>query len=406
MAAAEALRSRGAVVQIHSVAEEAAVVRWASECRGVGCVVSSPGIPPGHEAIKAARHLGLCIVSELSLGCALLDGRTKIVAVTGSKGKSSLVKLIADAFSFSGKTAVACGNYGLPVCAVAIRKEAPQFAIVECSSFQLELPSETISPDAAVLLNLSKDHLDRHGSMEAYLDAKLNLFAYQKTGALALIPAPSEDPSGVGKAFRARFPDKRVATFGCGADADFLADTPSGSYFDNPVLRPAAAAATAVLKHFGLDDRQVRNAFSRFEPLPHRMQLVAKKGDVLWIDNSKATSLAALEASLKMSRAPVLLLAGGRLKEPLSFDGEILKKNGVKAAFVFGECGKEMSLKWGTSVSAEFFPDLPTATRAASAVALEMGSATVLLAPGTASFDQFRSYAERGELFASIARAI
>ena len=403
-AAAAALRRRGASVRMVERATEEAVRAWAAEGAGGGTVVASPGIPPADPALRAARALGLRVRGELSLGCELLPEGARVVAVTGSKGKSSLVKFLADALAASGRRAVPCGNYGLPVCAAADADPPIQDAIVECSSFQLETADEALRPDVAILLNLSRDHLDRHGSMEAYREAKLALFRYAAPGALALLPAPPEDPAGLADAFRARYPGKAFSTFGAGPDADFRFAVPAGSYFDNDVLRPAAAAGAAALLRLGLSKGAVREALAGFEPLPHRMQTVARRGAVEWIDNSKATSLAALAASLRMARAPIFLVAGGRLKEPFSLPANLLLDSGVEKVYAFGECGPEMSRVWSEALPAPCFSGLPEACAAAAADAARIPSGTVLLAPGTASFDQFGSYAERGDLFATLAR--
>lgn len=402
-AAAAALRRRGGSVETVGRATEDAVRAWAASHPG-GTVIASPGIPPRDPAMLAARALGLRVRGELSLGCELLPGGARVVAVTGSKGKSSLVKFLADALRASGRRAVPCGNYGLPVCEAADADPAPQDAVVECSSFQLETADEALAPEVAILLNLSGDHLDRHGSMAAYRDAKLSLFAHQAPGSLALLPAPSEDLAGLAEAFRARYPGRSFSTFGAGRDADFRVDVPAGSYFDNDVLRPAAAAGAAALRRFGLAPDSIRAALSSFEPLPHRMQTAARRGDVAWVDNSKATSLAALVASLRMARAPILLVAGGRLKEPFSLPAKVLLDSGVEKVYAFGECGPEMSRVWSKALPAPCFPGLSEACAAVAVDAAGLRSGTVLLAPGTASFDQFRSYAERGDLFATLAR--
>lgn len=402
-AAAAALRRRGASVRMVERATEEAVRAWAAESGG-GTVVASPGIPPADPAVRAARALGLRVRGELSLGCELLPEGARVVAVTGSKGKSSLVKFLADALAASGRRAVPCGNYGLPVCAAADAEPPPQDAVVECSSFQLETADEALRPDVVILLNLSRDHLDRHGSLEAYREAKLAIFQHVAPGALALLPVPSEDPAGLADAFRARYPGRPFSTFGAGSDADCRFDVPAGSYFANDVLRPAAAAGAAALLRLGLSEGAVRDALAGFEPLPHRMQRVARRGAVEWIDNSKATSLAALAASLRMARAPILLLAGGRLKEPFSLPANLLLDSGVEKVYAFGECGAEMSRVWSASLPAPCFSGLPEACAAAAADAERLPSGTVLLAPGTASFDQFGSYAERGDLFATLAR--
>ncbi|MBQ3809991.1 MAG: UDP-N-acetylmuramoyl-L-alanine--D-glutamate ligase, partial [Kiritimatiellae bacterium] len=363
----------------------------------------------------AARAAGLRLCGELDLGAALWRGR--LVAVTGSKGKSSLVKLLADALRAAGLSAEPCGNYGTPLCALADAEEPPDFAVCECSSFQLEWARGSLAPEVAILLNVSQDHLDRHGTMEAYRDAKLSLFAGQGRGGVALLPASGS--AGSLARYAELFPDRPAPqTFGAEPEADWRwtrggvqhpatgrAGRVAGSYFDNEVLGPAAAAAVAALDALGLTREQIEAAFRAFEPLPHRMRTVAVRDGVAWIDNSKATSLAALEASVRMAPRPVLLVAGGRLKEPLSLRGETLAALGVAKVYAVGECGAAMARAWGAALPAEDCGDLERACAAAARDAAALRPGCVLLAPGTASFDQFRSFEERGDRFAALARS-
>ena len=383
------------------------------------CYVS-PGLSLTHPGVEAARRAGIPLLGELSLGGACFRGR--VTAVTGSKGKSSVVKFLADALCLAGRTAKPCGNYGTPFCAIAAEAEPPEDAIVECSSFQAETATRLFRPDAAVLLNLSKDHLNRHGTMEAYRAAKVRLFSFLPPGGLALVPAPCEDAWALSEQVRALRSDLDLQTFGgasSGADWRYgngILTAPDGkrisicgSYFDNAILGPAAAAAYAVLVRRGLSSPQIEQAFRIFEPLPHRMQRIAERDGIAWIDNSKATNLEALLASVRMAPKPVLLLAGGRLKEPLSLSGRVLLESGVQKVYTYGEASEAMASGWSA--------DLPTArcsTLKEALMACEKdirkenvhSPASVLLAPGTASFDQFRSYAERGDVFAVLVREL
>ena len=412
-AATDALAALGARVMAGDPA--ASVAEWTRE-NGSGAAVFSPGIPPSAPEFAAAVGAGLRVVGELALGCALFEGRQ--VAVTGSKGKSSLVKLLADALSADGRPAVPCGNYGTPVCEVADLAPAPAFAVLECSSFQLQTADDALRPEAAVLLNLSVDHLNRHGTMEAYREAKLSLFAWQAPDALALLPAPDEDPFALARTFERLFPGRAFETFGASAGADWryadhaVAGTASGfradvrgSYFDNAVLGPAAAAACAVLHRLGLSPEAAGRALRAFEPLPHRMSRVGASGGVVWIDNSKATSLAALLASVRMAPKPVRLLAGGRLKEPLSTSGKELLDSGVEIAYTLGECGAEMARAWSAALPVRECGTLEEAVRRAASGLAPGARGSVLLAPGTASFDQFRNFEERGDAFARFVRS-
>ena len=180
----------------------------------------------------------------------------------------------------------------------------------------------------------------------------------------------------------------------------------AGSYFDNDVLGPAVACAAAILLRLGLAPEAAAAAIRAFVPLPHRMQRVAEGRGAVWIDNSKATNLAAMLASVRMAPKPALLVAGGRIKEDLSVGGGELAALGVAKAYTIGECGEAMARAWGGALPAEFAGDLEHACEAAARDVAALRPASVLLAPGTASFDQFRSFEERGDRFAALARRL
>jgi len=369
--------------------------------------VASPGIPRDAPELIRCTQAGFPVFGELELGAMFLSSR--IIAVTGSKGKSSVVKLIADALSQTGVEVLPCGNYGLALSEVATFPKQPAVVVVECSSFQLEQLGSAFKPVSAVVLNVSPDHLDRHGTMEAYLDVKLNIFRNMDVGA-QLLPSPGDDFYGLNTRYQARY-QRMSVTFGChpkdrwryfsgivtDAETGFAVDI-SGSYFDNVILGPAAAAACCLLSAEGLSAEQISSAFHRFVPLAHRMQVVAKSGGVTFIDDSKATSMAALLAGVRMAPKPVFLIAGGRLKEKISLTGKEVVTNGVKKAYLIGECMQEMASAWSNELPIELCQTLEVAVSRAFQEAVPGGS--VLLSPGTASFDQFKNYEMRGDCFA------
>ncbi len=337
--------------------------------------VTSPGIPLDHPWQVAARAAGVKVISELQLGANRWKGRT--LAVTGSKGKSSVVKLIADTLNLAGVPAVPCGNYGTPLCEVLLSPATfhlspltlhSSWAVVEVSSFQMET-TDDFHPDAAAILNLQEDHLDRHGSVEAYHALKRKLLAGAR------------------------------AAFAC--DLKHLNDLTlmQGSYFDNEVLRTNGLIAIALMRVAGLDDTQIAAGFRAFEPLPHRMQRVAEIGGVRYVDDSKATSLAALAAGVEMCGGPVRLIAGGLAKgdNPKTVIPRL--RSTVKKVYLIGRCADQFLSAWHEAVPCEACETLDRAVAAArrDAVAGE----TVLLSPGAASFDQFESYGVRGDAFAS-----
>ena len=363
-AAAELLRREGARV---------AVLDGDDAWPGGACdlCVTSPGIPLDHPWQAAARAAGVKVISELQLGASRWKGRT--LAVTGSKGKSSVVKLIADTLNLAGVPAVPCGNYGTPLCEVVNRRGdgVGAWAVVEVSSFQMET-TDDFHPDAAAILNLQEDHLDRHGSVEAYHALKLKLL------------------SGARQAYACGLNDHKDFK-----DLSLL----RGSYFDNEILRANGLVAIALLRVAGLDDAQIAAGFRTFKPLPHRMQLVAERYGVRFVDDSKATSLAALDAGVAMCGGPVLLIAGGLAKgdNPKSVIPRL--RSTVKKVYLIGRGADQFLSAWREAVPCEACGTLDRAVEAARRDAV--AGDTVLLSPGAASFDQFDSYGVRGDAFAS-----
>ena len=341
---------------------------------------------------------GVRVMSELEYGCRELKKLgVKMLAVTGSKGKSSVVKLVADALNLAGMRATPCGNYGLPVSELARSLQsapsAPQWAVVEVSSFMLEttnLPPGTF--EAAAILNLQEDHLDRHGSVEVYHALKRKLLAMAR-------PGEGHDMT--------IFDGHRFLEGVCKDGPDELY---MDSYFDNPVLSRNALAACLLLFAAGVDDKTIRRAFLEFEPLPHRMQTVAEVGGVRYVDDSKATSIAALVAGVSMVPKPgllrsarnVRLIAGGLPKgDDPKIAVPILTKR-AKKVYLIGQSAELFRSAWADAVDCEVCGTIDRAVEAARRDA-EKGE-TVLLSPGTASFDQFKSFGERGDVFASLVK--
>ncbi len=372
--------------------------------------VASPAFALTHPWVEACRSRGIPLISELELGGCYWQG--KILAVTGSKGKSSVVKFCADTFELAGITASPAGNYGIPLCRLALEKPGLAWAVTEVSSFQME-HTPTFSPDIAILLNLQADHLDRHADMAEYKALKLKLFAAMRRGGCALLPFGLDDegrvPEGVAKwRFGAdagcdwTYADHAVSGVLDGRTCKIeMADT----WFDNGILGLAAAAAAAALRFAGLSDQAIERGLKAFQPLSHRVQMIGEsKRGVCFVDDSKATSLAATAAALRIVRKPVRLIAGGLLKETdLESIKELLTQT-TKKVYLIGRCSGQMFQAWAATVPCEECGTLEHAVTAAAREA-QVGE-TVLLSPGTASFDQFSGYRERGERFTAQVRAV
>ena len=331
---------------------------------GVDVAVASPGVR---------------VMSELEYGCRELKRRGwRLLAVTGSKGKSSVVKVVADAINLAGGFAVPCGNYGRPVSDVA-RESRAGWAVVEVSSFMLEttsLPADFF--EAAAILNLQEDHLDRHGDAATYHALKLRLWTMAKRRV------------GLGEP--------------CAVDSALLA----GSYFDNRVLRANGLAAAALMRVAGLDDEAVARAFAAFEPLPHRMANVAEINGVEYIDDSKATSISALAAGVEMAGGrvdgglKVRLVAGGLPKGDDPKNALPILTKWVKKVYLIGHNAESLFFAWSKVVDCEVCGTLEKAVERARREAVN--GEMVLLSPGAASFDQFKSFEERGEVFARLVK--
>ena len=421
VAAARLLRAEGADVVAVDERDTPEIRRSAAALADLGVVavpgastppvgqfdlaVASPGLPADGAFLSEIRRRGIPLTSELELGWSRFRGRT--VAVTGSNGKSGVVKALAEAFAAAGRRAVPCGNYGLPACQAVLDEPGADWLVLEASSFQLETCG-AFRPDVGVLLNVLPNHLDRHGDMETYAKLKARLFARQGEADAALVPPEWRERFRAWSGGRGRW-----TTFGSGPDADYAyspgriaerggaAIDLSGSYFDNEVLGPNAAALVGAARAAGLPPEAVRDALRRFEPLPHRAQVVAVSGGVRWVDDSKATNLSAMVASIRMQRRPVWLIAGGRPKEADFSAAVPVLKERTRGAFLIGEAAAAMAAAWSAATPCETCGTLERAVAAARRVARR--GDVVLLAPACTSYDQFRNYGERGDAFRNFA---
>jgi UDP-N-acetylmuramoylalanine--D-glutamate ligase len=370
-------------------------------------VVPSPGIAPARYAARARRVMG-----DVELAWRALA--VPVVAVTGTNGKSSTVRMAEAMLRAAGLRAAAAGNLGRP--ALELVGEPLDVAVLEVSSFQLEAV-EAFRPRVGVLLNVSDDHLDRHGSMEAYLGVKRRLFARQGEGDTAVLAA--DDPrvaalaGHLGAARTLLFSTRRPCAEGAfldgaevvlrlGGRSTRLAP-PGGSLPPSPMRDNALAALLAAVA-VGADPARALGGLSDFRALPHRMETVRTWRGVRFVDDSKATNPGAAEAALRGQEGPVIWLAGGRDKGT-AFEGltETAKAR-VRTALVYGEAAPKLEETLAGRVPVERLATLDEAV--ARAAALARPGDTVLLAPACASFDQFRDYEHRGERFRAVVEAL
>ncbi|MGZ8649666.1 MAG: UDP-N-acetylmuramoyl-L-alanine--D-glutamate ligase [Solirubrobacteraceae bacterium] len=413
VAAALALRARGAEVVGCDAGEIAAEVRSSLQragatvhapsdglalLAGVSTVVKSPGVPQGAPAIAAARRAGARVVGELEIGWRLLPNA--FVAITGSNGKTTTVELVGHIYREAGVPVAVAGNVGTPVTALTGVVQGSTVVVCEASSFQLE-DTEAFAPDAAVLLNLAEDHLDRHGTFDAYRTAKLEAFARQPPGTLAVAPSDLVGLLG-GEAER--------VTFGPGGDVE---DRDGALWWRGARLvdaaeirlrgahnRENAMATAAVCLARGLPIEAVRSGLASFGGVAHRMEEVARRDGVLYVNDSKATNVAsAVVALASFPPGTVHAILGGRGKgsdyAPLA---RAVDENAC-AAYLIGESAGEIRVAL-QGVELVDAGDLATAVAAAREAARP--GDVVLLSPACASYDQYRSFEERGEHFRTL----
>jgi UDP-N-acetylmuramoylalanine--D-glutamate ligase len=370
-------------------------------------VVPSPGVPRERWARRARRAWG-----DIELCYRALE--IPIVAITGTNGKSTTTLLVEALLRAAGLRARAAGNLGAP--ALGLVGQPLDVAVLEVSSFQLEA-TEAFRPRVAVILNVTPDHLDRHGSFEGYLAAKARLLAQQEPSDSAVLS--HDDPAVRGLASRTR---ARVVPFSTqgrlehgawyeAGDAVFAEPNRERERVSLAGLRLAglhnrenAVAALAAAREAGADPRRAVAALPGFQGLPHRMQAVATRAGVTWVDDSKATNPGAALRSLRSGDAPLIWIAGGRDKGLDFRELADAAPGRVRAALLIGEAAGKLETALAGRLPVH---DAGTLERAVELAAqLARPGDVVLLAPACASFDQFRNFEERGERFAAAVAAL
>jgi UDP-N-acetylmuramoylalanine--D-glutamate ligase len=363
---------------------------------GVETVVASPGIPERAAPIGDALAAGIPVIGELELAATRLA--VPYAAVTGTNGKTTVTALAAEMLAASGMRAAAVGNIGDPACDAV---GGPwDVLVIEASSFQLRFV-DRFRPQAAVLLNLAPDHLDWHGTFEAYREAKAMIYRRQGPGDVLVYdeddPGAVEAVSGAGSRLlpvsgrrRARGggPSGRqlwIGDLGCDLDSLGVSD---------PAFLCDIAAAGVIAFEMGASTDGVAEAAARFRPGRHRRQVVGTWDGVTWIDDSKATNPHAALAAVRAHQS-VVLIAGGRNKG-LEV-APIAREATVRYVIAMGEEGPAILAAAGEGAAAA---DMEEAVDAAFRVARP--GDTVILAPGCASFDMYGSYGERGDHFTAL----
>jgi UDP-N-acetylmuramoylalanine--D-glutamate ligase len=381
---------------------------------GVRTVVKSPGVPREAAVIAAALERGVDVIGELELAWRAIPDR--FVAVTGTNGKTTTAELIGHLYRSAGEPVAVAGNVGTPLSSLAEAIESGTTVVCEASSFQLE-DTVAFAPECAVFLNLAPDHLDRHLDLDAYLAAKLRIFANQGNDDVAVYNADEPALAGAdlgGCARRVAFcrgasPECEVALaegtiFHAGEP--LLAVSELGIFGEHNAVNAMAAAAAALA--MGLDREAVREGLRGFAGVPHRLERVAEVGGVLYVNDSKATNVASAAVGLSAFGAPVRAILGGSEKgEPFAPLVGPAREH-CAACYLIGATADRLASELAplaeAGVELHRCAGLEDAVRRAGAEAAP--GEVVLLSPACASFDAFEDFEARGDRFREIVEGL
>jgi len=369
---------------------------------GVHRVIASPGVADSHPLLARARKQQLEIVSDIELFARSVEA--PFIAVTGSNGKSTVTTLLYHMCRADGRDALAGGNLGEPALDL-LDKPKPDVYVLELSSFQLQR-TQSLPARVAVLLNVSPDHLDWHSSEAEYRRAKYRIFreatsavinradleAKRQTAQVDRVISFGLDAPQAGH-YGLRV--EGATTYLARGNKLLLAVSELAMYGTHNQLNALAALAAGEL--LGLGNPAMLQVLSEFPGLPHRMQLVARVAGVDYINDSKATNVAAAVASVQSIPGQLVLIAGGDGKGGDFSELAAAVDGKLRAAVLIGADAEKIAAALDTDMPVHFANDLTAGVRQAAALAEQ--DDTVLLAPACASFDQFRNYMERGDVF-------
>ena len=395
-AVVQALRARGTAVAGYDSSESADLSNIDVPVRlggwddgfldGVELIVKSPGVPSGAPPVVAARKRGIPVISEIELGARLLPN--PIVGITGTNGKSTTTALLGAMFDAAGVSAEVAGNIGRPLTALVDSASPEAWVVCELSSFQLE-DIDSLRPRIAVLLNLEPDHIDRHETFEAYLEAKLRIFENQGPDDVAIVPRGFRPIAGGARRIEFSGDDR----------------LPAEPRIPGAHNRENAAAATAAARAAGLPDEAIAEALRTFPGVEHRIEELATVAGVRYVNDSKATNVAAaLRALASFPGARLHVILGG-LGKSESYVQLAAAFGDADRAYIIGSAAGEIAAALDEAgVSFVLSGDLATALADAASVA--SAGDVVLLSPACASFDQFASYEERGQEFRKLVQKL
>ena len=379
------------------------------------CVVKSPGVPSGAPAIIEARKRGLAVIGELELAWRLLPN--VFCAVTGTNGKTTVTELLGQVWRGAGEPVAVAGNVGTPLASLVGEVDPDATIICEASRFQLEA-SDPFAPPCAGLLNIAPDHLDRHGSLDRYLAAKLRIFRNQREDDLSIYNGSEPALRGIELGGRGR----RLAFCGQGGGRDCearvagtriaLRGEPLLELDELGLLGPHnaenAAAAALAADAMGVERAAIAAGLREFPGVPHRLERVAELDGVLFVNDSKATNVAAAVAALRSFEGGVHAILGGSLKGGGFKELAEPVRERCSGVYLIGAAAErieaDLRAAWEAGIQHHRFQTLAEAVLVAADTARP--GDVVLLAPSCASFDAYRDFEARGEHFRELVEGL
>ena len=379
---------------------------------GADMVVPSPGVPPNSDLLVEAQKKNIPVVSEIELASWFL--KVPVIAVTGTNGKTTTTTLLGEILRRSGKKVFVGGNIGTPLIEYAETSQKDDFIVAEISSFQLQW-IEKFRPFIAILLNITCDHINYHGSFAQYRRVKAGIFANQTKTDWAILNATDQEQDGIADATYAqivKFSSKDVLSQGIFIkDNDIVLIMPGFNeekyplgIINLPGLHNVENVMAAIMaaRLCGCNQKDIIAAVKAFSGLPHRIEFAGEKNSIKFYDDSKGTNVGSVLRALETFTQPVILLLGGRDKDG---DFESLKpllKKKTKKVILFGEARNRIASLIGEEIPVLKKTGLREAIQSAYQDA--QSGDVVLLSPGCASFDEFANYKDRGNFFKDVVR--
>jgi UDP-N-acetylmuramoylalanine--D-glutamate ligase len=432
LAAARFLKARGArvtvsdarpatlIAELSDLLDEGFMVEAGSHglltFRRQDLIVVSPGVPQTTPELMTVRAMGAHIIGELELGAEYLQG--EVVAITGSNGKTTTTTLVGEILKAAGRPTLVGGNIGLPVTAMVDESTAETWSVIEVSSFQLETV-ETFKPRIAMVLNITPDHLDRHGTFEAYAAAKARITEFQTADDFLVLNAEDVTTQKIAAKTKAQifwFSAKRQIKQGAFVHGESIFFAAKEGATPEPVMPVAeitlagahnvenVLAAVCAARLAGVASETIRAAVAAFKAVEHRLEFVREVAGVRYYNDSKATNVDATMKAIEAFPGGVQLILGGKDKDSDYTTLAALVRERVKTVITIGSAAQKIEHQLAGVVKIERAETLERAVALAQTIAAP--GDTVLLAPACASFDQFKNYEERGSVFKQLVAAL